>query len=485
MKKEEGISWILDRPASEWQELRRKYPDRKEYIKHYHAHSDEKYRRNIEFVHSLGLKCDCVGWSYLDLARPDVGEILDKIEAFCRKEGWLARGGYGCRYTDMESDWYEIDAPYINEVEGSRDQFLYNIRAYKNKNQPFFLGWCDRIPAVVSEKFREVCLRHNIPDIRFCWVKDVGRYDSIQYAFMFPANRVTRIACDRYLRYSEDESHKGGELDRPHGPGSELYGRLEQLGGWLPRLAEIFYNFQFNLPDYYRVEDLPETGFAFVKGGRGYCVRQKLLVHKNTAEILVREKVLDPKFLQPALLYSGDVPPGYSEQAMTKENERMVYDPAHAAEMELEYQKIKQLVRPKRKATEKQTASALRAAKRDRKEDFGKKMRKEIAESLTDTPYAPLIPYYLVADGGSLCDEYEFLPHKEALEMSREYEEDMAREELTDTPTGVVFCKCADGDKVILTPLGTVVRMSHEVPEAIEEWPTPAQFITDALEMEE
>ena len=41
MKYTEKLSWILDTP------------DRQ-----YH---DEKVRRNIDFVHSLGLKCDCVG----------------------------------------------------------------------------------------------------------------------------------------------------------------------------------------------------------------------------------------------------------------------------------------------------------------------------------------------------------------------------------------------------------------------------------------
>lgn len=32
--------------------------------------SEEKARQNIEFVHSLGLKCDAVGWSTLDLTSP-------------------------------------------------------------------------------------------------------------------------------------------------------------------------------------------------------------------------------------------------------------------------------------------------------------------------------------------------------------------------------------------------------------------------------
>jgi len=65
-----------------------------------------------------------------------------------------------------------------------------------------------------------------------------------------------------------------------------------------------------------------------------------------------------------------------------------------------------------------------------------------------------------------------------------EYEADMAKEELHDIPGGIVFCKCADGDSVLLTQSGVVMRVSHEVPEILEEWPSLAQFFVDALESE-
>ena len=40
------LSWILDKPHDS------------------DIKGEEQYKRNIEFVHSLGLKCDCVGWSF-------------------------------------------------------------------------------------------------------------------------------------------------------------------------------------------------------------------------------------------------------------------------------------------------------------------------------------------------------------------------------------------------------------------------------------
>ena len=63
MKYTEVLNWILD-PIDE---------SRKD---------DARYQANIDFVHSLGLKCDCVGWSTLKLSDPRTEEILEAIHAF-------------------------------------------------------------------------------------------------------------------------------------------------------------------------------------------------------------------------------------------------------------------------------------------------------------------------------------------------------------------------------------------------------------------
>lgn len=490
MKKIEGISWILDRPHTEIEELKRKYPDHKEYLKHVFVYNDEKYRQNIEFVHSLGLKCDCVGWSYLDFDRPDVAEILDKIEKFCREGNWLARGSYSCRYVDFESDWYEIHAPSVEGV--SKDEGIpYAIYAYKNRNKPILLGWSNFVPALVSEKFRDVCIKNNIQDVDFCWAKDDGRYDSMQYAFMYPENILKTLACDYGLRYSDEyfpySDGSGGTVYKHtgnykrHDSGSELYERLQQLGEYLPRLAEVFYNFQFNLQDYYYKKELPETGFAFIQGYNDVNKKNAILVHKDTAEILIKEKMLDSKSLYPVMIYDGEIPAGYVE-AIFKDERFEYFDPKLAAVMEEEYHRIKSIKRPQRKATTNMALKALREAKREHKESFGKRTTKELSEALLETAYAPLVPYFLVADGGILSDEYQFLDYSSAKTQSLDLIKNINQEELVDIPTGIVFCKCADGDRVILTQNGNVLRVSHEVPDVLEEWPSLAQFFVDTLE---
>ena len=214
----EHLSWILDRPCEEWvaihTESEQKGESREAFQEREWFHHKEKYRKNIEFVHSLGLKCDCVGWSSLDLTRPDAPEILDRIEAFCKEGGWLARGGCAQWYEDFDCEWYElrpITSPYTDthvdaRCERGERRDVFAIHAYKNKGEPILHGRAYGLPIVVSERFRQACLQLGIPDVDFCWVRDTGRYASEQYFFLYPKQRVSKIACDRGLQYSDKKS---------------------------------------------------------------------------------------------------------------------------------------------------------------------------------------------------------------------------------------------------------------------------------------
>lgn len=468
----EYLSWILDRPRNE------------------QPHMDcwEEWRRNIEFVHSLGLKCDCVGWSSLDLTRPDAGEILDKIEAFCKEEGWLARGGCSRWYEDFESDWYELIFPPVKDIsnykkapcENGGEMTVKELRAYQNKGAPGLFGYGCHF---VSESFRDACIRHHVPGVHFCWARDTGRYASEQYFTIYADKCLSQIACDRFLQYDDTDTY--GEKALEHHPGSELYRRLELMGGYFPRIAEIFYDMGFHVPDYYPVSELPEEGFAHVYWAKGgYYMREKLLIHKKTAEMLMGEKVLSKKHLQPVFLYDGkEIPPGYYVEEM-----HPVLKPhqSYIDQMQSEYEAFIQVPRPVRKTTLKEAVKLLRKAKTSRKTDFQKRMKKELCAALEDTAYAPLSPYYLVADGGDLSDEYRLLSYGEAQTATAEFAADMSREELLDQPIeGIVFVHCIDGDRVILRSDGTVARVSHEAPEIAEDWPTLAQFFADCVELEE
>ena len=157
MKTVEILDWILDKDDES-------------------ISNDEKYRLNIEFVHSLGLKCDCVGWSDLDLQNPRADEILSAIALFCKISGFKARGVYTRTYTDYTSDWYELVPTGFKEnsccgseeceSEKGEKVCVNHIRAYHElRPSP---KWYHYDTFLVPERFRDACIRHNINDVDFC-----------------------------------------------------------------------------------------------------------------------------------------------------------------------------------------------------------------------------------------------------------------------------------------------------------------------------
>jgi len=486
----ESLYWILDRPRSDIEEMKKKWGNY-EYRKHLGEYYDEKYRQNIEFVHSLGLKCDCVGWSDLDLTRPDAGEILGKIEVFCKEGGWLARGICSRWYEDFDSDWYELDLPETKGREFHEDgrfkwgyrEDVFAIRAYQNKNQPVSRG--KNCALAASSRFRDACIKHRVSDVRFCWIRDVGRYASEQYFFLYPNQFIPRIACDHGLCYAEEGSPLRTEKSssKPHGPGSEIYERISKISKTFPRIAEIFYTMEFRIQDYYPAKTMPKSGFAYTYQYKPGWARQKVLIHKDTAEQLLQEKLLYRKDLRPVLFYDEKVPPGYVEMEMQPVS---IPEDEHFAQMQAEYEACIKIPRPERDATPEEAVPLLRKAKTARKADFKKRMPKESAVALENTSYAPLIPYYSVAAAGALSDECELLSYSDAQTATAEFSLDMGKEELLEYRIqGIVFVWCADGDKVVLCSDGTVVRVSHETKEGIEDWPNLAQFFVDCVELEE
>ena len=431
---------------------------------------DDKYRLNIEFVHSLGLKCDCVGWSELDLQNPRADENLSAIDSFCKKNGWKARGIYTRTYTDYESDWYEIVPTTFknNTLCDYDDEFasehgdkvrVFNIRAY-HELRPSPKWWYESI--LVPERFRDACVRHGITDVDFCWARDKGKYQAEQYFHLYCNKQIPTIAEGRNITIEDRD-------------------KIDALGGYLPKIADIFYKLQLiGLQECYIESDIPNCNIALAYCPKTftYCGRNKFLIHKDFAQKLLQEKAISQSDLTPAVVVK-ELPSGYTL------SHTVMPDRPIASCMQksiAEYEKLKSTERPLRLISEKDALKLLRLAKKERKEDFKKAFTKAKSVDITETSYAPLLPYYLIANGGYLSDEYELLPYDIATEENMLFTEELLTEELLEIkPDGIVIAKCPDGDKVLLCNDGKVIRFSHEEPVATEEWVSLAQFIADAI----
>lgn len=464
MKYTETLDWILDKNGAK-------------------LGDEAAYQENVDFVHSLGLKCDCVGWSKLDLASPRAEEILAAIGRFCRENGWRARGMYTRTYAG-ESDWYEIrftqakaDFSKYNDFREVSDEHggTVKVRTVKAFYEPSPAPrWCTLDARLVPERFRDVCLQENWMDAEFCWAEDKGKYDAPQYFHLYPRHAVA---------HSTDSTSFGYSGRHPRPSDAQTLQRMQALGGSLPRLTSLFYDLKVFLPCCYLAEELPAGGFSSAyeapdeRRNVGY---QRILVHRERAEVLLRQKALQPATLAPVPVLEAFLP-GYVAEERTLQPM-----PAVSVRDELlrAYTALKATVRPVRMVTEKEALKLLRAAKKARKEDFSKALPKAKAALLADTPYAPLVPYYLIADGGYPSDEYEYelLPQAEAAGANEAFHAALAAEELlSEKPDGVVFARCADGDAMLLLTDGAVIRFSHEEPAAVNRWPSLAQFIAETV----
>ncbi len=257
--------------------------------------------------------------------------------------------------------------------------------------------------------------------------------------------------------------------------------RMQALGGKLPRLAEGFYDLNVDVQEVYPRRELPKSGFAYTNMPTGY-VNFTIVVSEKTAKILLDAKVISEKMLVPVAIYD-EMPDGYEEKT-GKPFERFLPDVTERLYKEREATQKKK--RPERKITEKEALKLFRKAKTECKADFAKRLKKEACEALEGGEYAALAPYYSVANGGELCDEYRFLAYEEAVSATAEFFAELEKEELMEEkPRGVVFAKCPDGDAVLLLDGGKVARFSHEAPEFIDEWVSLAEFFEESVTTEE
>ena len=447
----EDVHWILDKPGTTIH------------------NQDEQFIENIAFVHSLGKKCDCVGWSNLRRNDPQAEEILGKIVDFCKEKGWTARGLYTREYADFDTDWFEIDgADFKDNTFGeyisvpSQDggtAKICSIKAYRELSvAPKSWGRSLYVP----ERFYNAYRESGMTGLDFCWVKDTGKYIAQQYFEIFGTQRIPQVAVAWDLKNQDLR-------------------RLGSDGGWLPRLGEIFEKWtQLNLPYCYRKADMPAGGiaYAYIPSTFSCCGLYQVLVHKDVAQQLLQEKAIPAGALKPVPVLDV-IPSGYTLQS-TSNCPRPTRE--YMAQSLLDCEVLKKKDRPLWQISEKEALKVLRKAKTDRKEDFGQKLSKAKAETWGETQQASLLPYYLIANGGQLSYEYRLLSVDESVAETKEFYRPLGSEELLETkPDGIVICTCADGDRVLLLKDSAVIRFSHEMPEATEQWPCLAQFIVDAI----
>ncbi len=416
------------------------------------------YAKNRALVHSLGLRCDSVGWCELDLGSPRAPQILDALNVYCVEQDCRLRGYYRRTLEDPDPAWYllRIRDSSFDYVASEHAIHAWRLPAaghvYEDPDR--------RSIALVSDRFRTVILEAGFTGADFLWKQDAGKFRSRQYFSMFLTDPLGSFYSGNHLsgRRSRDKD------------------KMVQMEGTLPLLTSLFHDLTIDVPLCIRTGDMPAaeiTGFHYDSSS---YAQSGILIRGHVADHLLAQRLIGPGDLVP--IWIAEVAPDYYD-CFTSETSGMIEEEDREAN-EWAYEQFLSVVRPERVCSEKTALRILRQLKQNAPQDFAKALPRAALSKLAGSGYEPLTPWYRIANGFVLSDEYRLLPLDESIQETAEYSREIALEELTEPIPGIVVGACPDGDRILLSGQNQILRISHEDLQAVRSWSDLPSFIVDA-----
>ncbi len=433
---------------------------------------NQRAKKNIEFVRSLDQKCDDSGKSVLDLQSAEAYEVLESIMDYCRENKCWASGTYERSYDLSESDWYVLQSRDFTgkQTEYQEEDVLhlkggrFVLPAIRACNIADGKPRCDiRKRAVfVNDDLRRFLQVNEIDDVRFCWLRDFGRFSGPQYFAMLPQKRI-----NSYWRASYSYWRAFGKRQQI----LELGKPLDMVMKAFPRELKV------RCQDVVLREELPEGGIVFKNRPvlSGYTDFE-ILIHRDIASQLHAQGLLTKKALLPLAIM--DEPPQGYEQVITTDIPE-VTEQICALRLEECYMHLAKK-KPQRKASMTRVRELLKVRKEMTPQAFEKRLPPKQQALLKEGPYDELVPYYAIANGFEIDEnnEYHFLSYRQSLQETEKFRQ----QKNENRPEGViVFARCGD-DSLLLYPDGQVRRWDHESATTSDKWDTLAAFFCETAE---
>ena len=429
--------------------------------------NEQHYAQCKEFLRSIGIASDCVGWCTLDPEKPDFEEKMRAIRHYTDEQNFRIRCWYEYEIADS-AEWYVLHPRvYSNDAWDWRKD---GLQGYKLNGTHLAHGF--RGSEFISDRFRKVVERYGFTGWQPHFEPDVGKYAAPAYFCVVAEHPVLRLWSLHYPKTL---------------PKTEC----SLLGSHFTFLCDITDEVQnIDTPAVLLRSDLPTDDVSAYCGGYDEIMddgrvdrytESQLIIRRRVYETLKAEHILTPTMVRP--LQIVDTPLKVGELRVSSVEEyRSVALPASPTpeERAAAYQAFLQWERPQRAITDAMAQKRMRVRKKEANPTM-KKGRRWTEEQLPHPALNPLLPYYKIAAGGYLSDEICLLTPEEVMVETVAYVAEAAKEETVAMPCGLVIAKAADGDVVILAEKG-VCRVSHEDPSALTEWPSVADFIYSAIE---
>lgn len=439
-------------------------------------HKPDDYTESITFMKSFGLKCDCVGWTTITLDNEEKFDLLNKMRKKANERKFTLRCcNYRKEYIGENAEWFYFSPRTEVKCDDYEwDESDYGTCTIKGYKLPKGTKVVDIVGLTgVTQSFVDACKEMQLTGVDFMWVTDKGRFDAPPYYYILPEKT--------FLRYAENY---GEMYDKPRSKAKTNYmsfvlncRQVDSDGSHMEKLAEFFDRFEsVSLPEMIDKDGEPETDFAYLG--------DLVFIRRNAAKKLVSKGVLAWHELKPAMYFDEE-----EHSRLIRTCERKEYMPEFIKENhEKSFEKWKLKSRPPFNPKEKDALSLMRRAKKDSPKYYSKALKKTILETLTDTSFALMMPYYKISNGCAINDEIDILPYEDAAEENAEFLEELQDEELLleDMPElkdAIAFGVAANGDKILLKKDGSVMRYDHEDPYLSETWDSLHSFFYDQIEI--
>ena len=431
-------------------------------VEHPNLQDEKEYEYSREFAKSFGFRSDCVGW-VSDIV--PTFEMLQKMLDRAKTEGVNLRAYYEINISeDYPCEWYwMIGNPKGGHLAASEwDKYdgypIGKVKAYSVPDNIRFtrIGCTDFL--MLREDIVRSIENENFKGMEFVWCPDKGRYRSLQYFQSFPQYILPHWYQCTHKKLTEN-----------------IASHLTENAKLLAREAKEVW---LELPMAVDTRFISQDDFVATYPADSHDNR--VLVRKRVRDHLVEKKLAKPNDFEPVIACEG----------LTRENafplvkrESCKYTPIPEkvrSLIEREYKRSLEKEKPIRIATEKDALSKLRRAKKEEKDMFGKKANENLLCCATDQR---LIPYYKVANGGALSDEYFYFSIEDSIIENEKFWalQDLECSEIIPN-NAKVFGATADGENIILLPDGTVVRYQQGEVQINLKWNDLPSFFVEAIE---
>lgn len=432
---------------------------------------EEAYSASRTFLKELGLKGDSVGWCEIENPTPEkVSEIFSKA----KEEKFRIRGEYELSLSpDYESEWYEITGSRIPETLHVTDCEIYecddkkfylcSIKAFTMPRAAKIIGntRCDF--SCFREDVVKAVTEKGFSGVQFLWIPDKGRYKAeYQYYDVFP---------EKLLPWCYENIYDASDYDIK----SKDFDNLTQVSRII---TENYRALRLDLPLAVERSLLPDSDFAGIYSRLTH--NHRLLVKKYVRDFLIEKDYLKKDYFSPVLVVDN-IAQSEAKPLVKIESGKLSPIPQEIKdEIDKQYKKHLRKDKPERKSTEKLALQALRIAKKENAELFGKRASEKLLVKAIDER---LVPYYKTANGGVISDEYRFYSVDEAKENTAEFWTQQKTENTDIIPEGaVVIGQAMDGEYIILMSDGKVVRYEVGQWGFSYEWNNIESFFVEEIE---